>query len=151
MMKIVEAERSDLDEIMEIERSVFSVPWSENNMLFEIDSGDAFVGLAKDNGRIIGFVVMHGFTDEAEIFNIAVKEEYRRRKTGTALLHAAFSRAEEAGYEKLYLEVRAGNTAAIDMYLKNGFILLGVRKDYYDYPKEDALIMTRDMKRGNGQ
>ncbi len=151
MITIVNAERSDLDEIMEIERSVFSVPWSENNMLFEIDSDDAFFALAKDNGRIIGFVVMHGFSDEAEIFNIAVREEYRRQKTGTLLLRNALARAEEAGYKKLYLEVRAGNTAAIEMYKKNGFTLLGVRKGYYDYLKEDALIMMRDMKRGNVQ
>ena len=91
---------------------------------------------------------MHGFSDEAEIFNIAVREEHRRQRIVTALLKSALTKAEELGYKRLFLEVRAGNTAAFEMYSKNGFIPLGVRKGYYDYPKEDAVIMVRDMERG---
>lgn len=148
MITIEKAQKSDLDEIMDIERAVFSVPWSESGMLFEIESPDAFFAIAKEDGKIVGFVVLHEFSEEGEIFNIAVREEYRRKRVGTALLEAALEHAENRGLSRLFLEVRAGNSAAYDMYMKNGFIPLGVRKGYYDFPKEDAIIMTREMKRG---
>ena len=145
-MEIIRATKAELSGIMEIERDSFSIPWSESGMLFEIESGDAFVGAATENGDVIGFVILHRFGDEGEIFNIAVRDGHRKNGIGTALMKAALSDARENKLSSVYLEVRESNKTAYDMYIKCGFSELAVRKNYYDAPKENAIIMVTDSQ-----
>lgn len=144
-IKIVEAEKRHLPEILEMEKEGFSVPWSEKSFLFEMDSPDAIFLVAEDEGKTAGLCVLHCFCDDGEIFNIVVRKASRRKKLGNMLLNAALAKAKEKGIEKFYLEVRESNSAAIGLYGKNGFLPVGRRKNYYDGPREDALIYMLDL------
>lgn len=147
-MVIVNAKKEDLDEIMAIERAVFSAPWNESGMLFEIESEDALFSLAKDKGEILGFSILHMFEDEGEIFNVAVKEEYRNRKIGTALMKNTLHFAKRQRLSRIFLEVRESNMPARHLYENSGFKSMGIRKNYYDYPKENAVMMVCEMEGG---
>lgn len=148
MMTICDARPQHVEEILEIERQCFSVPWSENGIKFEIESEDAFFPLAIIDGKIAGFAVLHLFEDDSELFNIVVRPEYRGKKIGGKLLDAVLSFAKDNKITKVYLEVRESNFIAKTLYLKRGFESLGIRKNYYDNPKENAILMVKDMKRG---
>lgn len=147
-MVIVNAKTGDLAEIMEIERDVFSVPWSESGMVFEIESEDALFSLAKDKGKILGFSILHMFEDEGEIFNVAVRQECRNQKIGTALIKNALYFAKKQRLSRVFLEVRESNAPARKLYENCGFKSLGIRKNYYDYPKENAVIMVWEREGG---
>jgi len=148
-MEIKTASKGDIEGIMEIERASFSVPWSENSMMFEINSEDSYVGVAEENGEILGFAILHRFGDESEIFNIAVKEAHRGKGIGKMLMLSVIDSAEKNAVDLIYLEVRESNTAAFGLYEGLGFETLAIRKNYYDAPKENAIIMVLDLKRGN--
>ena len=95
---------------------------------------------------VLGYAGLHAVLDEGYIDNVAVAPEYRRQGIADALI-GAFTRFGEARLAFLTLEVRAGNDPAITLYEKHGFYEVGRRKDYYDDPKEDAVLMTREWDR----
>ena len=84
--------------------------------------------------------------DEGQITNVATSEPYRRRGIGGALLHAMIREARRRGLLSLSLEVRASNTAAISLYERHGFSVAGRRRGFYTHPREDALVMIKEMK-----
>ena len=86
--------------------------------------------------------------DEGYISNVAVSAKYRRQGVADALIDALNERAEALTLAFMTLEVRRSNLPAIRLYEKHGFAVVGSRKNYYDLPKEDALLMTCFMKRG---
>lgn len=145
-VRLRRAEKADLPEILEIERAIFSVPWSENGFLFEIDSPESHFTLAEADGRIAGFIIIHRSYDEAEIYNVAVREEYRRLGIADMLMQDARMYAALWSVQRVFLEVRQSNVPARALYKKHGFEVLGVRKKYYDEPKEDAILMELEMK-----
>lgn len=150
-MIILNAKQSDLDEILEIEEESFSEPWSKSGMEFEIDSDDTYVPIVRDKGEMFGYLVLHCFGDEAELFRVAVRKKYRNMKIATKLLISAQKFAQRNGIEKIFLEVRQSNINAIKLYTSGGFEKLGVRKNYYENPKEDAIIMVCNTGRGEGK
>ena len=81
--------------------------------------------------------------DEGDIGNVAVAPDSRRRGIGAALLKALFAESERRGAAVLQLEVREGNFAARRLYEKNGFEIVGKRKNYYEKPAEDAILMSK--------
>lgn len=151
MTEITQAVKDDLPGIMEIEKASFSVPWSENNMRFELESEDGVVIVCRKDEAVAGFAVLHCFGEEGEIFNIAVREDMRGEGIASRLMAYILGCAENKGIEKLFLEVRVSNIKAINLYKKYGFVSLGERKNYYEYPTENAVIMSKDMKRGKDQ
>lgn len=134
---------SDLDQVMEIEKSSFSVPWTRQDFEDSIGKPMAIYIVAVDEDQIVGYCGLWGILDEGDINNVAVRPEYRGQKIGTRMLEALFDEGEKAGLKAYTLEVRAGNASAIALYHKTGFKEAGIRKDYYTAPKEDALIMWR--------
>ena len=95
--------------------------------------------------RIVGFAGIMLVADEAELLNIAVSESFRGQGIGQELLAKVLSKASQKGTQRMLLEVRKSNTSAINLYHKNGFVELGERKNYYSNPKEDAIIMERQL------
>ncbi len=95
---------------------------------------------------VVGFAAFQLVADEAELRNLAVAPEYQRRGVGRALLEEARKRLVEAGAQRLYLEVRPSNKPALELYQSLGFSLLGVRKDYYRDPLEDAYVMCLTVR-----
>ncbi len=131
----------DVPSAAKIERECFSKPWSEETILSELKNPlNSFFGAFSENG-LIGYIGCQTVAGEASVFNVAVSEKFRRNGAGKALVEKLISQARAAGTEVIYLEVRAGNLAAINLYEKAGFVFCGLRKNYYDAPKENAILM----------
>lgn len=153
MILIRAAGSDDIPEIAAIERECFSPPWSEKSLAEELDSTDTFFAVAAEDGRVVGFCIARAAGDEAELYQIAVRERDRRRGAASALMDAMLAWARASGATRVFLEVRAGNAPAAALYEKHGFSVICTRKDYYSAPVEDALIMRGETGRrpdGNG-
>lgn len=145
--EIVPMDRSHIPQIVELEKNCFSTPWSESSLeqaLF--DPQASFIVAEAEDGFILGYAGLHVILDEGYIDNIAVEADARRHGVASALLdvYCRFG-AEKLAF--LTLEVRPSNEPAVKLYEKYGFKEAGRRKDYYEHPKEDALIMTREFPR----
>ena len=95
--------------------------------------------------KVAGFAAFHQVLDEADLRNLAVLPEHRRRGVGRALIEAACHRLREAGAKRLFLEVRVSNEAARSLYHALGFVLHSRRKDYYRDPDEDACVLCLEL------
>ena len=129
--------------IAEIEKECFSSPWSEKAITDAIDNGTRFL-IAEKGFKTVGYVSINTALDEGYINNIAVKKEFRRQGIAEKLLKALDRKAKELSLAFLSLEVRQSNSGAIALYQMCGYKNMGVRKNFYDAPKEDAVIMTKE-------
>ncbi len=139
--------KGDVDQVLAIEKASFSMPWSRNLFLSEFRSpGVSTLMVALAGGqtarRVIGYVVFWLVTDEMHILNLAVTPDFRRNGIARKLVLAALKRAHEKGAKRSFLEVRASNAAAQKLYASLGFTGTSMRKEYYDAPVEDAVMMT---------
>ena len=145
--EIVPMDRSHLESIAALERQGFSAPWSIPMLEEELFNPQAsFLVAEGENGQVLGYAGLQVVLDEGYIANIAVDPKWRRQGLAGELLEV-YCRFAQAHLAFLTLEVRASNEAAIALYVKHGFVQAGVRKNYYQDPKEDALIMTREFHR----
>lgn len=143
--EIVPMDRSHLEQIAELEKACFSTPWTYAMLEEELYNPHASFIVADDGeGGVLGYAGLHVVLDEGYIDNVAVEQAARRHGVGSALLDV-FCRFGEANLAFLTLEVRASNRPAIALYEKHGFRQVGLRKDYYQNPKEDAVIMTKEF------
>jgi ribosomal-protein-alanine N-acetyltransferase len=137
-------ERSDLDAVMAIEECSFSLPWKREHFLQEIHSHLSFPFVADRNGVVVGYVCLQVLFEEAQIMDIAVAPEERGRGVASLLMERAMEFSRGKGGERLILEVRRSNLAAITLYGRFGFEQYAVRKGYYE-GKEDALLMEKEL------
>ena len=142
-MTVREMTAEDLDAVMYIETISFAIPWTRKPMENELGSSMKLYFVAVLNGRVIGYAGMWHVVTEGHITNIAVDPEYRGMGAGAALMEKIMETAEEKDMLGVTLEVRKSNTAALGLYKKYGFVLSGIRKEYYEDNKEDAYIMWR--------
>lgn len=140
-MTICDMTPDDVKEVAGIEKEIFSTPWSEKSFADSISSNDNIYVVAKEEGKIIGYVGIWIVADEGQINNVAVRKEFRNKGVCGKLLEFAMDKAKEKKVSAFTLEVRAGNAAAIHLYEKIGFVNSGTRKNYYKKPDEDAIIM----------
>jgi ribosomal-protein-alanine N-acetyltransferase len=122
----------------ELEKMCFSEPWSEKAILEEAERG-YFIAAYLD-GVFAGYAGMTCVLDERDICNIATVPQFRGMGVGKALTNALIESAKETGASVVMLEVRKSNSAAIALYEKAGFTLVGQRKNFYCLPREDALL-----------
>lgn len=141
-VKIVPMTADHLDGVAALERACFSRPWSREMLKEELDNACSAFLVAEDNGRVAGYAGLQVVLDEGYIANVAVDPDYRRQGIATRLVqvYIDFARANHLAF--LTLEVRPSNTAAIILYGRLGFRSVGRRRNYYEHPKEDCLIMT---------
>ena len=145
-VRIVPMNADHLDELVELERICFSTPWSRNMLAEELDNAcSAFLVAVDANERVVGYAGLQVVLDEGYIANIAVFPEHRRKGVAGQLLQVFMNFAEANRLAFLTLEVRASNQAAIALYANRGFEEVGRRKNYYEHPKEDAIIMTKEF------
>lgn len=138
-----------LDEVAELERICFSTPWSRNMLAEELDNLlSAFLVALDDSGKVVGYAGLQVVLDEGYITNVAVRPEFRRQGVASQLLEVFLNFAQGNKLAFLTLEVRASNYDAIALYGSRGFRSAGRRKNYYEHPKEDAIIMTRKFDYG---
>jgi ribosomal-protein-alanine N-acetyltransferase len=137
---------SDLDEVLQIEEASFTNPWTRP--MFEgelLNAGVSHLYVLRTGGpRIAAFCMVWLVADELHINNLAVRPECRGTGAGRALLETVFGHAAALGARRATLEVRQSNEAARKLYERLGFRVVAIRKDYYDRPVEDALILWRD-------
>ncbi len=136
------ASENDLPHLAALERECFAEPWSENALRESMNAGTHFL-VAETDGKVVGYLGVSILAGEGYITNVAVTEAARRKKVGTKLLEQLFSLCRAENAEFVSLEVRASNTAAIALYRKTGFELAGERRDFYRFPTENALILTK--------
>ena len=144
-VRIVPMNADHLDELVELERICFSTPWSRNMLAEELDNAcSAFLVAVDANDKVVGYAGLQVVLDEGYIANVAVFPEYRRQGIAGQLLQVFMNFAEANRLAFLTLEVRASNQAAIALYESRGFLEVGRRKNYYEHPREDAIIMTKE-------
>ena len=131
----------DCARVAELERQIFSLPWSEEGFRSAVLMPQNVFLVAEDAGEICGYLGMYTSIDEGEITNVGVAPECRNQGIGRKLVQAALSMARQQGLAQVVLEVRVSNASAIHLYESCGFVNVGVRKGFYEQPKEDAYIM----------
>lgn len=144
--QLVPMDRSHLAAVAALERLCFTTPWTEAMLEEELYNDTAsFIVAQRDDGEVLGYAGLHVILDEGYIDNVAVRPEYRRQGVADRLLDV-FCRFGQARLAFLTLEVRPSNTAAVALYEKHGFTEAGRRKNYYENPTEDALLLTKEFK-----
>lgn len=144
-IEIRPARAGDIDRIMVIERENFSVPWPREGFEFELECPESLFFVAADGDALAGFAILRTAYEEGELFNIAVDTVCRRRGVGRQLLDTVLYEAARKEVKTVFLEVRASNEAAKALYLSRGFEAVGLRRGYYDKPKEDAIVMVKTL------
>ncbi|MBR4413038.1 MAG: ribosomal protein S18-alanine N-acetyltransferase [Lachnospiraceae bacterium] len=133
---------TNVEGIAELEKENFSDGWSLKSLIEEINNPDAYYLAVRDdeNNLVIAAAGMIVSIDTADIMNVSVKEEYRRRGLASKLLHALFEEGKKRGVKDFTLEVRENNHAARKLYEKKGFVFEGIRPNFYSNPAEGAAI-----------
>ena len=143
MIEIVKMNESHVSSVAELEKQNFSEPWPEIAVRSELTNKLALWLVAVDDGVVAGYVGSQTVLQEADMMNIAVADTHRRRGIARLLVEELIRQLD--AYQ-LTLEVRAANAPAIALYEKLGFTQVGLRKNYYHKPKEDALILRKEWK-----
>lgn len=135
-------EMSDLDQVCAIEQAVFSDPWSREGFAESLGSGQAILLTAVSEAqKVVGYCCLYCALDEGEIVNVAVSETFRKQGIGERMVRHLMQAGTKRGAKNFYLEVRAGNQPAQRLYEKLGFKTVGIRKNFYEKPVENALVM----------
>jgi ribosomal-protein-alanine N-acetyltransferase len=130
-----------------LERRCFSDPWSERSFGEALVVSSTFVLVAEGvRGGVAGYFVGHVAVGSAEVLNLAVAPEARRRGLGRELLEAGLLELAARGADEVFLEVRESNLAAQALYRDYGFVEVGRRRDYYTRPRESALVLRLDAR-----
>ena len=133
-----------IPQIEALERQCFSMPWTAELLQSQMKgSQHEFIAAVSPEGNVLGYVGMMYVLDEGYISNVAVSPEHRRQGIADKLIDRLCTICEGLSLSFVTLEVRAGNAPAIALYEKHGFRRVGLRKNYYERPKEDALLMTK--------
>ena len=145
-MKIEIANIDEIDDILQIEHSSFTDPWSKSSFEEAINSDNITVySVTNDNGNMVGFSCLLMIDYEAEILNIAVDRNSRNQGIGTLLATHMINICRSNGVEDIFLEVRESNVSARALYDKLGFAEIGKRKKYYSNPPADAILMKLSL------
>jgi len=138
---------ADIDSVLLIEQQVHAHPWTGGNFKDAISS-NYLCKLAELEGKLIGYAVLMQGVDDAELLDIGIARTHQRQGWGGKLLQQMLTLARDMCKQRVVLEVRAGNSAAIGLYRSMGFQEIGLRRDYYpveNNTREDAILMGRTL------
>ena len=145
MMTITTMAETHVPQIAEIEKLCFSDPWSENSVASELHNPLSLWLVALDGDKVAGYIGSQRVLDEADMMNVAVHPDYRRQGIAGNLVKSLCAALAEKDIKHLMLEVRQSNAPAIALYGQLGFLQVGLRPNYYRNPKENALIMRKEL------
>ena len=144
-MRIVKMRREHIAAGAEMERPCFSEPWSAKSVASELDNPLSLWLIAEADGEVAGYVGSQTVLDSADMMNLAVSQDFRRQGIGERLVNCLTDALKEKGVKTLLLEVRISNEPAKQLYQKLGFEIVGKRPRYYEKPREDALILRKEL------
>lgn len=141
VISVVPMDKAHIDSVARLEELIFSVPFKKKDIeeLYMNTSWRFFVAL--DGDTVVGYISLYLIIDEKEIVNVCVLPEHRGRGIGAMLVKCALE-YERDKTARVMLEVRASNDGAISLYKKFGFLPVGVSKNHYSQPREDAVLMN---------
>lgn len=143
MVVIRALELRDVEEVSQIEARSFSMPWSAESFMQLIDDKNSLYLVAEDGHKIKGCCGITNILGEGNINNVVVSSEFRGQGIAKQMLKELLKQSEKIGMEEFTLEVRVSNKVAIHIYEQLGFVSEGIRPEFYDKPKEDAMIMWK--------
>ncbi len=138
----------DLAAVVEIEKRSFTEPWSKLSFQQSLLDPACIFLVAEEEERLLGYAIGWVTLDELHIGNLAVHPQKRGGGIGKTLLSALISQVMERGCKIATLELRESNKIALNLYTKQGFKSVAIRKDYYSHPKEDAIVMLKEIGDG---
>ncbi len=141
---IAKMQDKDIPEVANIEARVFSMPWSEQGFADALKQDTIFV-TAKQEEQVVGYCGMYCSFEEGEITNVAVLPEAQNHGIGKKIISGLLRAAQEKNISRIVLEVRVSNLPAIRLYEGFGFQKAGIRKGFYEKPREDAAIMILEQ------
>ena len=138
--------KDHVSQIAQLEAQCFSDPWSEKSIASELENPLSLWLVAEENGQVWGYVGSQTVLDESDMMNVAVDPGFRRQGVARTLIETLIAELSKMGSRCLRLEVRVSNENARALYARMGFQQLGLRKNYYHNPKEDALILGKEWE-----
>ena len=142
-VQIVKMSADDVDRVVEIEQECFSMPWTRQGFLEALKQNNSFYYVAKIGTQIVGHCGAYGVCGEGSINQVAVTNTYRRCGIARRMVSTMIEELEKNGFLEITLEVRSENASAIALYESLGFVQEGIRKNFYEKPTEDAIIMWK--------
>lgn len=141
-------EERDLNSVLKIERLSFPNPWRLTTFIGELYNYPISVAYVIDhilNKNVVGYIILWFLQEQVQISNFAIHPDYRKAGLGQTVLNHVLNKVKHQGAREIFLEVRPSNQAAIALYKKLGFEVLGREENYYRSPEEDALIMGKNF------
>ena len=145
MIELVRMSEEHVPQVAELEKICFSDPWSEKSVAYELTNPLSCWLVAIEDGRVAGYIGSQTVMGESDMMNVAVHPDYRRRGIAERLVNDLVEALKAFESHCLTLEVRESNDSARALYAKLGFCQVGLRKNYYRNPKEDALILRKEF------
>lgn len=138
-------EKEDMQQIASLEKETFSDAWSIVGLQETLEQEHAFITVAEEDSKVVAYCIVYHVMDEGEIARIAVNRENRRQGVGQGLLDYTCDCCREKELQRLLLDVRESNVGARAFYKQYGFVEDGIRKNFYDNPKENAVLMSKRL------
>ena len=146
MLRIEGVTEEQAEEVAGLEGMIFSDAWSRQSIISTLRQPCAKIYGVWESCELAGYVVLYYVLDECEIARIAVKENFRRQGAASMLFAETVKFCRENKINKIMLDVRESNLAAIAFYKKNGFVQDGIRKGFYTNPAENAILLSRRIE-----
>lgn len=143
---IVNGSEKHIEALELLEKQCFSLPWTREQLITQLPDERHIFLVTEYGGNAVAYVGMMYVLDEGYISNVAVSPQHRKKGLADALIKRIVEISHEKELAFITLEVRRSNIPAISLYEKHGFVKVGIRKNYYDLPKEDAILMTKFLK-----
>ena len=131
----------DIEEVASIEKELFSMPWSKDGFKDALKRQENVLLVAEEEHKVVGYICMYCVCGEGEITNVGVRPNCQGKGIGKEIVRQALERGVKGQLQNIVLEVRVSNAPARSLYRNVGFKELGIRKNFYQMPTEDAYIM----------
>ena len=145
MKNVMFAQKEHIPLIAELEKKTFVHPWSESSLNMFFESESALYAICLEDGELASYCTMLLVLDEVQIINVATAEKYKRQGYAEEVINLMLEEAKRRDFGSISLEVRESNAPAIALYEKFGFFVAGKRKDFYTDPRENALVMIKNL------
>ena len=145
-LKIIKMAESHVKDLALLEKECFSTPWTEKGLSDELSNPNARFYVAAFDDAVGGYIGAHNVVGEVYITNVAVSNAFRRKGVAQSLVGHLLNVSELENADFVTLEVRESNLPARSLYEKMGFEVVGTRKDFYEQPRENAILMTKNLR-----